>query len=531
MFCKQCGKELKEEEQFCSSCGTPVNSEKTSTVKANVRSKKSIMIAIICVVVLTTIIGVIKKNTATVETGTSDSGLFGLGQKDDKGFEQASANASANGTNSVSFKNMRADDEGLNEVQKDIINYFDNDYFSNFNVETSQRYPQIFEGAKITDTIAVLKIIKSDNDGFKILVNQADGGEAMENPYAETPMNEIPETAMYIIEGKQLDERLIQGDIATIYGRYQNVSTVEIDGKTYTLPTISIIDIQPYKLDNTGNLPEDGYRYSYSTIKNVAEYIFGKDIKLTSPDIATYFDDIYNNKVNLNNVKNYLWELEFYMPWYLVTLDNQSNANFKSFDFFKDEGMILYNQKYNDLLFGNVIKQLFVSADFQHYIVTTYDSNLKHVYIDYFDRDLKKLWNREFDYNSNDENNYSPLDYTATQMAIVIDNDLYLIDLKTGENIIEPVLVGNKTKVIMMSDGIVLVGTENKDTIMKVGYDGKILYRIDGDTKIENFSIVITQIVNGKLVVYLCGTKNESEITKYLVINNDGTVEYSTKDV
>lgn len=100
--------------------------------------------------------------------------------------------------------------------------------------------------------------------------------------------------------------------------------------------------------------------------------------------------------------------------------------HFKSFVMDADVGLICYDWKNNDLS-DNVTKKLFVAADFQHYIVTTYDESLKHVYIEYFDNQYNKLWSREFDYNST-ETYSSSIDYTDTQMACVVDNDLYLID-------------------------------------------------------------------------------------------------------
>ena len=81
----------------------------------------------------------------------------------------------------------------------------------------------------------------------------------------------------------------------------------------------------------------------------------------------------------------------------------------------------------------------------------------------------------------------------------------------------------------MMEDGIVLIGDDNKDTIMKIGYDGKIIFRINGELKLETITDVYTQIVNGKLVVNLYGaTKEEIYGEQYLVINNDGALETST---
>ena len=127
------------------------------------------------------------------------------------------------------------------------------------------------------------------------------------------------------------------------------------------------------------------------------------------------------------------------------------------------------------------------------------------------------------------------MDYTNEKMSIVIGNDLYLIDLETGENIIEPVIVGTKMKINIFDDGIILIGNENKDTIMKVDFNGNILYRVDADTSMTGIDNVYTQIVNDKLIVRITGRKaiddgSREYLEKYIVLNDDGTIEYSTNE-
>ena len=317
-------------------------------------------------------------------------------------------------------------------------------------------------------------------------------------------IEDFEDRELMVIEGKQLNKRLTKGDVITAYGRYNDINNFDIDGKSHIFPVINSINII-----QLGSNDDSNYRFNLDTAKTVAEYIFGKDIKISSP------------------VKGKDYDTEAYytlVPFYKITLDNQSNANFSTFNIYRTYGSISYNETSK-----NTVKNLFIGADFQHYIVSTYDKKLKHVYIDYFDKDLKKLWSREFDYNSNAVS--SPIDYTSNQLAIVIDNDLHLINLETGEDIIEPVLVGEKIKLHMMTDGIILIGNDNKDTIMKVGLDGKIIFRTNGNTRMSDIGNAQTQIVNGKMVIYLEGTDKEGlPYDKHLVINSDGSVETSTNE-
>lgn len=484
--------------------------------------KKSNKIAIIIISILLVVIIVIGvlillklNNEETKETVANISNNNSIDEDTNKNteFNSSSANASANGTSSVSFATLKADDKSFDQTQKTLIDYFDNNYFE-FGIALSQQYPQIFKGAKIKTNASIVKVLKSTDTEFEVVaVQEGDLLAADVNTGEQTILSdgnvknvdEYSENELMIIKGSQLNKRLTKGDAITLYGRYNNVETFEIDGKSYILPVINTINI--IQLSN-GN--KDGnYRFNLDTAKTVAEYIFGKDIKISSPAKG----------------EDYNFEVSYTLdPFYKITLDNQSNANFSTFNIYRDYGLISYNE-----MSKNTVKNLFVGADFQHYIVSTYDKKLKHVYIDYFDKDLKKLWSREFDYNSSEI--ISPIDYTSTQLSIVIDNDLHLINLETGEDIIEPILVGTKIKLHMMTDGIILIGNDNKDTIMKVGLDGKIIFRTNGNTRMSDIGYAQTQIVNGKMVIYIEGTDKEGlPYDKHLVLNSDGSIETSTNE-
>lgn len=480
------------------------NSEKEKLMNnKNTNNKKvKVIITIIIIVLLIAggIFAVYYFNNHSKETNLNENNATKTETKED-GFEQTSANVYANGTDNVSFANMSSDDEDLDNTQKEIVYYFDNNYFGANNTELLQRYPQVFKGAKVSMNFGVHKVLKSTDEEFEALVYAE--AELYDGVYENVNISDIPQNILFVIKGPQMQERLLENDHAEVYGRYVDVEQYIIDGVTYNLPTVNIINII------------EGEKYNIDTITTVAKSIFGNNIKVTTLGDDEYLDMETHLSQGMQS------------SGYRVTLDNQSNANFKSFVMDSDAGLICYDWKNNDLS-DNVVKKLFVSADFQHYIVTTYDEGLKHVYIEYFDKQYNKLWSREFDYNSTKAYS-SPIDYTDTQMACVVDNDLYLIDLETGENVIEPVLVGEKERINMMSDGIVLITDDNKDTIMKVGYDGKIIFKTNGDVKLETIGWIGTQIVDGKLVVDLSGSTSEGFYrNQYLVINSDGTLEVST---
>ena len=111
--------------------------------------------------------------------------------------------------------------------------------------------------------------------------------------------------------------------------------------------------------------------------------------------------------------------------------------------------------------------------------------------------------------------------------------------MTTGENVIEPVLVGNKIAISMLSDRILLIGNDNKDAIMVVDYKGNVIKKMNADTTMDSIYSADMQIVNNRIVIILSGSKeldyyteysNTEYLKKYIVLDSEGNVELSTKD-
>lgn len=491
---------------------TEFENEKQKILQSKNKAIGKVAVLLINVIAITLIIIMLvlnnKRNSPSpisasdnIDTAIQEETKTNTDNASNSDVKQASTNAYLG---NVSFANMNSIDSDLEKIQQEVVRYFDNDYF-NFDSKVAQLYPQVYKGAKISQFLYVVKVLQSTEETFEVLAVYS--GDY--NYYHDSKIEDIPEKQLIVISGKQLNERLIKNDAFRFYGVYNDVINKEIDGKTYTLSSITANEIVKIKENEiTG-------RHSFEMIKDVAEYIFGKDIKVNKPVAGQDYDAIYD-----------------YSNFYKITLDNQSNSNFKTFNIYNDNnGMITYNTKNNNIS-SNIQKRLFLSADFQHYIVSTYDEDLKYVYIDYFDRNFNKIWSREFQYASS-KAYASPVDYTQDKMAFVVDNDLYLVDINTGKNLIEPVIVGEKLRVNMMSDGIVLIGDNNKDAVMKVDYSGKILFRLDAGTSIPNITYTDLQIVNNKIVLLLAGDNLQDPFItgKYLVINGEGNIEISSDDI
>ena len=73
---------------------------------------------------------------------------------------------------SISFANMKLDNDKLHftDEQKEVLKYFDNDYFKVYSYEDLQRYPDVYKGAQIEIGAVVEKIIKSTDDEYELLV-------------------------------------------------------------------------------------------------------------------------------------------------------------------------------------------------------------------------------------------------------------------------------------------------------------------------------------------------------------------------
>lgn len=471
------------------------NKEKEKILKNNNNVNNNKLVIIIAFLIILLLISIVY-----MVVGNSKK----FSNKGNKQKELESSNSSSNiqmgQLKNISFGNYNSENEEFNEIQKDIIDYYNNDYmpFSSFMAE---RYPQMFKGAKVTTYVRVVKVLKSTDEEFEVICADLsnDGWKA----YYES-VEQIPSGNIIEVKGKQLNKRLMHGDKVMIYGKYNDVATKEIDGKTYMVSQVEADYIQGYHYDETDRYELLDARFSFETIKNIAEFIFGKDIKISK----TYEESNF----------------------YKVVLDDQSNINFKSFNMFDDIGCISYDYEDNNLDY-NITKKLFVSADFQHYLVSTHDENTQHVYVEYYNREYEKLWKREFDYNST-KSYVSPMDYNNEILSCVIDNDLYLIDLKTGENIIDPIIVGEKIRVLMMDDGILLIGDNSKDIIMKVDYSGKIIVKnnIKFENELDSIMDVYLQVKDDNIVISLTADTEQGIAYKYILMKSDGTIESISED-
>jgi len=415
----------------------------------------------------------------------------------------------------ISWANMKIDnpDLQLTDDQKKVLKYFDQDYLQVMAYDNLQRYPQAYRNAQVYFKAYILKVLVSTDDEYECLAvmteyypnNEQDFIREAKGDNGEIGVINVPGDLstvrnLTIIKGKPSNARIIQGDALQCFGRYQDVISYEIDGKSYQLPTVSINHTTGFDISSGYNYE----KFDLSYINDVAKIIFGDDIKVSEPDPQNF-------------------DFEKHIPeerYYIVTPDRQISADFTSFDFDANYGYIVDSKSTL-----TEPRSFFVSADFEHYIVSVHNRSLKMFYLEYYDRDFNKIWGREF---SNVDT--VPYDYTIKNIYLCADTELHIIDIETGEDMISPVLVGQKVKVNAVEDGIILVGKGNKDTIMKTDRDGNILWKTSIDFDVTTCDVL--QIVDNNVITKLIHIEyrnpddTNSGITAFLekviVINTEG---------
>lgn len=420
-------------------------------------------------------------------------------EKENQGIK--TENNGTSQTRLLSFNQMDYTDDSLSDDQKEVAKFFDSDYFFIRSYEEVVRYTDILKNMNISCYAAVDSILSSDSESFEALCQWGKDYMAI---YDEADENgNVIVTKPIIIKGKKPQKMVMQGDTLTLKGKLIGAETRNINGKSKYLPVIEIAEIG----ENSVNW------YSEDTIRTVSKLIFGNDIKVRKPT-----EDEYRKMVESNS---YIYNFD-YAP-YLVEFENQSNLNFQVFDIWSNlpYGAITYNALYNQgIEKGDFNKRLYITPDLQKYIVFDMSREDKRVYISVYNRELKKLWSKEISNASN-----ITWDSTNESVVFVSDNDLYNINIETGENIFDPVFVGKKVNVTMIDNGFILLSEDSDDAVMVLDKNGNIKnkYDIKFDSSFE-FNGTSIQKIDNKYAILYDFVKEDywNYKSKYIIIDQDG---------
>lgn len=498
-YCPHCGKELPQESVFCPYCMTKFNSENDTSVKKGMNTKKLIIICISAVLAVAIIVtGVIvavpalkgNENPSATESAQTQAVSD---EKDDENIDTTVAEENTGVDNGIGLRNIKVDSlSEMTEEQKIVAQYFDNDYIDITKYEFLARYPSIFENAQICFTGTVQKIIKSTDTDYEILVwvGKNEANYYYRNANMNVPYDEYKESTkdnLIIIKGKQTDARLVIGDEIVCYGRYTKIDTQSIDGTSYTIPTVNVYRTFFNKAIGSPNKFDDTF------VKQVAKALFGNDIEVRNAKDGEDYDST-QGAMNCNFTD---------YPFMICEPENQSNAKFTKYRFYLKQGIIEDAKSKSSVCHTGtdtdnteIIRKIEFAPDFQHYLIYTFDTSLNSMSVAYYDSDFKKIWQRDFEETVN-----GVYDYTKSKFYIVANNDLYIIDMQTGEDVTKPSYVGEKTDIRKVADGLIMFSAEKSDSVMKTDLDGNIVWKTNIMNDNYSGSSNTVQFVDDKIIV------------------------------
>lgn len=394
----------------------------------------------------------------------------------------------------------------LTDEQKAVIEFFDQDYLRIWDYEAIRRYPQIFDGAQMNVSGVVIKILSMDSEQYQLViwmnVSNEEGlwdSESYEGEYL-------------LLSGKTGEEWFMEGDVLDVYGRSNGVSTVSIDGVSYTVPNIEVQRAyQPEYNSRDGVIfAVQSEKFDLPFIKSVANAVLGDDIEIRKPTIGV---DVSEETAMI--YENYLG-LDITDAMFAVELENQSNAKFTRFLFPKAGG---YIQDIKDALadYESGYQRYFeFAADFQHFFLFTYDQELEMLTLEYYDTSFDKIWKREFA-----ETTSAQYDYTKNNIYLAANNELYIINTETGEDTYEPTYVGSKAALRKLNEGILMISNDRSDGAMMANLDGSIKWKTNLESDV--ISVEGLQIVDDRIIFCYSGTdKEESNVSTYVAIDQAG---------
>lgn len=424
--------------------------------------------------------------------------------------KEAFANSTPENDTDVGLKNIKIDnaEQQLTDQQKAVLSYFDDDYLVPPSYEFLRRYPNVFDGAQIRIWGTVKKVISMDADHYELILWFNIGWA--EYTYGYNNLKDNYDGDLIHLTGKTGDTWFMEGDTLLIYGRYEGVKSVDLDGSSYVIPNINVHGEYFYPPNSSNEFYSYVEKYSAEDIKVVAENIFGNDIEVRKPIPGTdVTEDIYG-----------LWEETSgdKCPYYIVELENQSNAKFTKYFFAAgadiDYGDARVSDAKDALNPSGIERYIEFAADFKHFFLFTYDTNLENLTLEYYDSKLEKVWKREFS-----ETTSALYDYTKNNIYLVANNELYIINIETGEDTFAPAYVGEKTAIRKLSDGILLVSKNKSDGVMKMSLDGRMIWKtnLSADTHfLDGIQLVGETIV---LDQYYWNSPGDCG-THYIVLDN-----------
>ncbi|MDL2217909.1 hypothetical protein LJC27_04555 [Christensenellaceae bacterium OttesenSCG-928-M15] len=424
----------------------------------------------------------------------------------------------------IGLKNLKVDTTqgDLTEDERTVLEYFAQDYFFINSYDFLMRYPEVFQGMQVKLWCVVEKILKTDNEGYELLVNMAEGYDSLRPSFDrweglyyddnESGPGYVNKSGRRIvIKGRHEDARFMVNDILVIEGRYLSLDQFDVDGTTVIAPFINVhkaflnnyqdVD-EPLSTDDYYGIKFEPYRMTLADIKQVGKVVFGSNIEFSAP-----VEDI-----------DYYLDIDGYIPdpnsFYVCTLDNQTNAKFTKYYFYKTGSMI------EDASIGmeeqrSRYRYLEFAPDFSHFYLFSTDGNLDTLTVEYYNTQLNKLWSREFDTAA------AHYDYTAQNVYLSTGNHFYVINVETGEDTFPPTFIGKKLEVRKLENGILTIGEDKTDAVIMTDLQGNILWTtsLPGDV----WMIDGIQLNDDQIVVYATLNFGDWDLESHFIVLDANT--------
>lgn len=398
-----------------------------------------------------------------------------------------------NKENVVENQQMSEFNISLEEQYDSILDqYFGMDYISLYDYDNLARYPGAYKDTLIEFVGYIEEVIEEKDNSYKILVRMQDWYDYWEDE------------KYFVIEGEYNKARYLKNDFVLIYGVYKGNDTYEINGSNKVLPKVNTVKL--IVGDATGEFMD----FNESELREVLDTFFGTTYTLTKPN----YD--YRNEVEFE-----LLRLPFH---YIVTLDNNSNARFNKYRVYPSGGRIDVVTEYENKDLRRFIDK---SSDNENFILSTYTESNDYLELQMYDKDFKAIWTRKFE-NAGDY----LYDINNGRIALSIDNELYIIDEKTGKDIVSPIMLADGNCIKLLATGDIILVTDNaKDFIIYVNPDGTIKWKTslstyDGEWDNEIEGVYSILVANEKIYVgYYISDYGNSHVA---VFNQKGKEEVNT---
>ena len=406
-YCTKCGRKLNDSALFCDKCGTAVNTENEEKNNESIKADESTG----NLQVLNNKKKIIVIASAIFVCIAIAASAF-LMLNHNKSKETNNTATTGNVKNDESVKASEVTVEELSDEEK-----FCNEFFSDKHImsvdnaaDTLIRNPDIFKNAKIEIYGTIASTLPTDS----------------ENAFSyDVDVYEHGDTHNYInINGtyKSTDTRWAEGDINEFVGIYSGIAMLPTpNGETNIA-----------KLDNCML-----YKYGYSAqeVKAVIKTIFGENIDVRSETDGARPEDLSE------------------MLCYTFYADN---AAIKwAFLEFGDAYVSLDNgEHWSKVQFSDRYKKFYATEQ------RTADNLLV---VKYCNLDGSVIWSKEF--SSRSSSGANSIVNNGEVTFLLLDNNLYVLNTATGEEIMASILVNGFSKMVLHSNVLLLFNEEAGDIV------------------------------------------------------------------